>query len=182
MGLIPPDPTGDSSLAKVYEEAFSAGATVVVEDLYAEDSITLVNTSQGIIGFAICRDVLDLAGVGNPLERYLNFVDHIMVISFNEGVTWLFEAQGEDLARWHNYSVSYINSKQALPAASYAPDTNVVMGFCMYPYDQAASGITATLHFPDVEHRQQTESMKYEQVPANGQVIYVIKKTKVQNV
>ena len=174
---VPQPPYGTSSIETVYKDAHAAGATVVVEDLYSENMITMVNTSQGVIGFAICRDVLDLGGVGNPLEQYLDFVDHVMIISYNAGVTWLFEAQGEDLARWHNCSVSYINSRQALSDSVYKQDTNVVMGYSMYPWDRDASAINATLYFSDIYGKKQTDSMTYKMVPEDGIMTYTVQKT-----
>ncbi len=171
---VPGDPSKmpESDWKTIFEAAQSAGKKVVVEDFVSGGGIALVNTSKGMLGFAICRDALDLAGVGNPLERYLNFVDHLMIISFNEGVTNLFEAQGEDLARWHNCAVAYMNAGQ-----SVGPTNDVVkMAYCIYPYDRASSGIGGKIYY-----RKAPEAgwghLGIEALPASGNVLHALEKT-----
>jgi predicted amidohydrolase len=167
-----------SSLKKLFEEAKAAGANVIVEDFISSNSITLVNTSKGMFGFAICRDVLDLAGIGNPLEHYLNFADFIMIISFNEGKTVLFEAQGEDLARWHNCAVTYVNAKQAVP--NFDNNSEVKMSFSIYPYDESSSAISGEIYYAKPLQDKFGE-IKIKKVPPNGNILYEIKNTPGKN-
>ncbi len=169
-----PEDVPDPSWREVYKEAKDHGDKVVVEDFVSGSNITLVNTSNGVFGFAICRDVLDLAGVGNPLEKYLNFVDFMMIISYNEGVTNLFEAQGEDFARWHNCAVTYVNAGQAVPE----PDKNdiVKMGYCIFPYDRSSSGIGGEIYYGKAPGSS-LGHLGIKTLPKSGNILYTISKT-----
>ncbi len=158
-----------SDWKEIYQAARSHGKKVIVEDFLSGGSITLVNTSKGMLGFAICRDALDLAGIGNPLERYLNFVDHLMIISFNEGVTNLFEAQGEDLARWHNCAVVYMNAGQAVAATNDV----VKMAYSINPYDRASSGIHGTIYYCKAPESRWGH-LDVEALPASGNVLHAL--------
>ncbi len=168
---VPKDVAGlpDSDWKEIFQAAQSHGKKVIVEDFVSGGSITLVNTSMGMLGFAICRDVLDLAGVGNPLERYLNFVDHLMIISFNEGVTNLFEAQGEDLARWHNCAVVYMNAGQAVAATNDV----VKMAFSIHPYGHASSGIQGKIFYSKAPESRWGH-LGVEALPASGNVLHAL--------
>lgn len=159
----------NASFQQVIDAARAAGANIIVEDFESSGSITVVNTSVGYFCFAICRDVLDLAGIGNPLKQYLDFADFITVISFNAGVTELFEAQGEDFARWHNCGVTYVNAKQAL--ADYGTNTTVKMSFNIYPYDKAGSALSGEIYYAKAEIDSFGE-MKVKSVPDDGNILY----------
>ncbi|MCP4215880.1 MAG: hypothetical protein GY765_14600 [bacterium] len=162
------------ALKKLYDEAKAAGATIIVEDFVSSDSITPVNTSAGVIGFAVCRDVLDLAGIGNPLRRYLDFVDFAMIVSFNDGITNLFEAQGEDLARWHNCGVCYVNAMQAVPNCQ--TNSEVKMSFAIYPYDKAGSAISGEIYYGNPLQEKFGE-IQLKKVPQDGNILYVLSPT-----
>ena len=118
--------------------------------------------------------MLDLAGVGNPLERYLNFVDYLMIVSFNSGATTLFEAQGEDLARWHNCAVVYVNAGQAVP--KLADNELVKMGYCIHPYDGASSGLGGEIYYGKAP-ASSFGHLAVSTLPPSGNVVYTIPKT-----
>ncbi len=124
-----------------------------------------------MFGFAICRDVLDLAGVGNPLERYLNFVDFLLIISFNSGDAVLIEAQGEDFARWHNCAVVYVNAGQAVP--KLADNNQVMMGYCIHPYGKASSGIGGETYYGKAP-ASSFGHLAIKTLPPSGDVIYTL--------
>lgn len=146
---VPPDSTSvaDPVLRAMFEDARSRGCSVVVEDIAAGDAVTLIPTSAGLFGLCICRDALDLAGMGNPMQRTLDVVDFQLIVSFNSGATELFDAVGEDFARWHNCAVVYNNARQAIHGEAQA--STVRLGFCIYPYDRAGSAMQGEIVYVD---------------------------------
>lgn len=104
---------------------------LLVEDIVVDDAINVLAYKDCIVGIAICRDVLDLLDKNNPLHRYCDFVDLMLVISENNGDTNMFVGTAECLARWHNCATLYTN---ALHEAGSNPDPFLEMSFALYPY------------------------------------------------
>lgn len=104
---------------------------LLVEDIVVDDRITILPYKDCIVGIAICRDVLDLLDKNNPLHKYCDFVDLMLVISENNGDTNMFVGIAECLARWHNCATLYTN---ALHEAGSTPDPFLEMSFALYPY------------------------------------------------
>lgn len=95
---------------------------LLVEDISVSSNIALIPMKDGVIGIANCRDVLDLADPHNPIHRYANFVDLMLIISENSGNTNMFVGVAECLARWHNCATLYTNSVAQTQKISGADD------------------------------------------------------------
>ncbi len=105
---------------------------LLVEDILVDDRITILPYKDCIVGIAICRDVLDLLDKHNPLHRYCDFVDLMLVISENNGDTNMFVGTAECLARWHNCATLYTNALHE--AGAQKLDPYLEMSFALYPY------------------------------------------------
>ena len=102
------------------------------EDIIMEDKVTILPFEDCVVGVAICRDVLDPLDKHNPLHKYCDFVDVMLVISDNNGDTNMFVGTAECLARWHNCATVYTNSV-AETGESASPDTHLEVSFALYP-------------------------------------------------
>lgn len=102
------------------------------EDIIMEDKVTILPFEDCVVGVAICRDVLDLLDKHNPLHKYCDFVDVMLVISDNNGDTNMFVGTAECLARWHNCATVYTNSV-AETGGSASPDTHLEVSFALHP-------------------------------------------------
>lgn len=96
---------------------FSSGnkTQIKTEDFTSGNCRRFIPVKGGILGVAICRDVLDLLQSANPLHHYANMVDFMLMPSMNGGHTDLFTSGAESLARWHNCATFYVNAYQAIP-------------------------------------------------------------------
>lgn len=103
------------------------------EDIIMEDRVTILPFEDCVVGVAICRDVLDPLDKHNPLHKYCDFVDVMLVISDNNGDTNMFVGTAECLARWHNCATVYTNSV-AETGGSASPDTHLEVSFALYPH------------------------------------------------
>lgn len=104
---------------------------LLVEDIVVDDRISLLPYKDCIVGIAICRDVLDLLDKNNPLHRYCDLVDLMLVISENNGDTNMFVGTAECLARWHNCATLYTNALHETGGDN--PDPYLEMSFALYP-------------------------------------------------
>lgn len=102
---------------------------LLTEDISMDDNITLLPFRDCVIGVAICRDVMDLLDSHNPLHRYCDFVDIMLVISDNSGDSNMFVGTAECLARWHNCATVYTNS-----IGSSRSDPHLEISFALYPF------------------------------------------------
>lgn len=107
---------------------------LLVEDIEMNDNITLLPYSDCVVGIAICRDVMDLLEPHNPLHKYCNFVDVMLVISDNNGDSNMFVGIAECLARWHNCATVYTNSIHEAVLKLDEPDNHLEISFALYPY------------------------------------------------
>lgn len=114
---------------------------LLVEDIQLSPDITVLPCKDGVIGVAICRDVMDLADKHNPIHQYCDFVDLMLVISDNNGDSNMFTGTAECLARWHNCATLYTNSV-AETGNETAPDDKLEVSFALYPYKKG-SGSTS---------------------------------------
>lgn len=103
------------------------------EDIAMEDNVMILPFADCVLGIAICRDVLDLLDSHNPLHKYCDFVDVMLVISDNNGDSNMFVGTAECLARWHNCATVYTNSV-AETRSHGKPDTHLEVSFGLYPY------------------------------------------------
>lgn len=167
---------------------------LLTEYISMDDNITLLPYKDCVIGVAICRDVMDLLNSHNPLHKYCDFVDIMLVISENRGDSNMFVGTAECLARWHNCATVYTNSIGSSPT----PDSNLEISFAIYPYkgtnvssSTAVSGdityekkpfnarrandedMVGILNSPGIEYTQFTE----EEL-ANCCKVYTVKETK----
>lgn len=106
---------------------------LLVEDIVVDDSITVLPYKDCIVGVAICRDVLDLLDKNNPLHRYCDFVDLMLVISENNGDTNMFVGTAECMARWHNCATLYTNALHEAGKGNKL-DPYLEMSFALYPF------------------------------------------------
>lgn len=116
---------------------------LLTEDIRMDDNITILPFKDCVIGVAICRDAMDLLDTHNPLHKYCDFVDVMLVISDNNGDSNMFVGTAECLARWHNCATIYTNTiEEAL--ISSEPDSHLEISFAIYPYKGAkVSGSTS---------------------------------------
>lgn len=83
---------------------------LLVEDIELGQNITLLPFKDCIVGIAICRDAMDILDKHNPIHKYCDFVDIMLIISDNSGDSNMFVGVAECLARWHNCATVYTNS------------------------------------------------------------------------
>lgn len=104
---------------------------LLVEDIEMNDNITLLPYKDCVVGVAICRDAMDLLDSHNPLHKYCDFVDVMLVISDNTGDSNMFVGTAECLARWHNCATVYTNSIHE--AGTDKLDSHLEISFALYP-------------------------------------------------
>lgn len=113
------------------------------EDFTMEDNVTILPFADCVVGIAICRDALDLLDSHNPVHKYCDFVDVMLVISDNNGDSNMFVGTAECLARWHNCATVYTNSV-AEAKRSGETDIHLEVSFGLYPFKgQNASDSTS---------------------------------------
>lgn len=140
----------DPVIKKISEEAQKAGCEVLVEDMEPGSCVAIIKVEGGYLGIAICRDVLDLLERSNPLLRYTDFVDIMLVTSLNSGHTNLFTSSAESMARWHHCATVYANALCAVPDPS---DKVVEVSFVLMPTLERVTGIKGEIYYrtaPDV--------------------------------
>lgn len=104
---------------------------LLIEDIEMNDNITLLPYKDCVVGVAICRDAMDLLDSHNPLHKYCDFVDVMLVISDNTGDSNMFVGTAECLARWHNCATVYTNSIHE--AGTERLDSHLEIAFALYP-------------------------------------------------
>lgn len=115
---------------------------LLVEDIEMNDNITLLPYKDCIVGIAICRDAMDLLDSHNPLHKYCDFTDVMLVISDNAGDSNMFVGTAECLARWHNCATVYTNSIHEALADPENPDNHLEVAFALYPHK--GSGVSSS--------------------------------------
>lgn len=117
---------------------------LLVEDIEMNDNITLLPYKDCVVGIAICRDAMDLLDPHNPLHKYCDFTDVMLVISDNTGDSNMFVGTAECLARWHNCATVYTNSIHEALTDPDKPDDHLEVAFALYPYKgSSVSGSTS---------------------------------------
>ncbi len=116
------------------EEYPTSKYNLLVEDIEMNDNITLLPYKDCVIGIAICRDAMDLLDSHNPLHKYCDFVDLMLVISDNTGDSNMFVGTAECLARWHNCATVYTNSIHEALTNSDTIDNHLEISFAIYPH------------------------------------------------
>lgn len=115
---------------------------LLVEDIEMNDNITLLPYKDCIVGIAICRDAMDLLDSHNPLHKYCDFADVMLVISDNTGDSNMFVGTAECLARWHNCATVYTNSIHEAQANTKKIDNHLEISFALYP--NKGSGVSSS--------------------------------------
>ena len=110
---------------------------LLLEDLQLDGSITLLGYKDCVVGVAICRDAMDLLDARNPLHRYCDFADLMLVISDNSGQSNMFVGVAECLSRWHNCAMLYTNAVNE--AADETAAKFLEISFGIYPYKRRTS-------------------------------------------
>lgn len=115
---------------------------LLLEDLYLDGNITLLGYKDCVVGVAICRDAMDMLDARNPLHRYCDVADLMLVISDNSGQSNMFVGVAECLARWHNCAMLYTNAVNE--AADETAAKFLEISFGIYPYkNRKSSGSTS---------------------------------------
>ena len=120
----------------------SKDKVVMVENLNIANKnefLTFIPCEDCIIGVAICRDVLDMLNLDNPLHRYVDIVDLLIVISYNAKDTNMFMGAAECLSRWHNCGVVYTNHIGICDS----DDELIEVSFVLTPFKSKISGTTS---------------------------------------
>jgi hypothetical protein len=146
--LIPFTMGYSTSVAKTYQfdtEKYPLSEyKLLVEDIEMNDNITLLPYKDCVIGIAICRDALDLLDSHNPLHKYCDFTDIMLVISDNAGDSNMFVGTAECLARWHNCATIYTNSIHEAIGSDNKTDNYLEISFGIYPFkDSKTSSSTS---------------------------------------
>lgn len=116
---------------------------LLLEDLYLDGNISILGYQDCVVGIAICRDAMDLLDARNPLHRYCDFVDVMLVISDNSGQSNMFSGVGECLARWHNCAMLYTNAVNE--ASDETSEKFLEISFGLYPYKNRKSSSSTSL-------------------------------------
>lgn len=136
MGKVFPDAENPPVIGNIDPKDYD----LLVEDIQLSSNITVLPCMDGVIGVAICRDVMDLTDRHNPIHRYCDFVDLMLVISDNSGDSNMFTGTAECLARWHNCATLYTNS--VAETGNKEPDDKLEVSFAIYPWKKG-SGSTS---------------------------------------
>lgn len=158
-----PSKTFSPDMETIVNNAKAAGCNILVEDLGMGDdgvSFRIVRIESGYIGVAICRDVLDLSERCNPLNRYIDFVDVMLVVSMNSGHTNCFTSTAESMARWHYCATVYNNN---MTSVNNPKDMIVEMTFAIWPRSASAAGIQGCIYYrkaPVFEQLLQNNGLK----------------------
>ena len=112
-----------------------ADKQVISEDLEVNSDLFFVCAQDCITGIAICSDVVNFSNDLNPIHRYADFVDVLVIISESSADTEMFLATAENLARWYNCAVIYANDINIdfLENANNTNDKLVEVSFCISP-------------------------------------------------
>lgn len=110
-----------------------------VEDIDITSDVTIIPAKDGIIGVAICRDAMDLLDLHNPVHKYADFIDLLLIISYNNGDSNMFSGTAECLSRWHNCATLYTNSIGEAYSGGGSIDDKLEISFALYPYKNTKS-------------------------------------------
>ena len=138
MGKMAPDAENPPIIHNINPHDYD----LLVEDIQLSSNITVLPCKDGVIGVAICRDVMDLADKHNPIHQYCDFVDLMLVISDNSGDSNMFTGTAECLARWHNCATLYTNS--VAEAQGSNPDDKLEVSFALYPRKGGSSSTSVS--------------------------------------
>lgn len=138
MGKMAPDAENPPTIHDINPRDYD----LLVEDIQLSSNITVLPCKDGVIGVAICRDVMDLADKHNPIHQYCDFVDLMLVISDNSGDSNMFTGTAECLARWHNCATLYTNS--VAEAQGSNPDDKLEVSFALYPRKGGSSSTSVS--------------------------------------
>lgn len=138
MGKMAPDAENPPAIHDINPRDYD----LLVEDIQLSSDITVLPCKDGVIGVAICRDVMDLADKHNPIHQYCDFVDLMLVISDNSGDSNMFTGTAECLARWHNCATLYTNS--VAEAQGSNPDDKLEVSFALYPRKGGSSSTSVS--------------------------------------
>lgn len=114
-------------------------SNIDVENIEISSDVTIMPTKDGVIGIAICRDVMDLLNLHNPMHKYCDFVDLMLVISYSTGDSNMFVGTAECLARWHNCATLYTNAISTAYKKDL-PDDKSEISFAIYPQKNPSIG------------------------------------------
>jgi hypothetical protein len=156
----PASSTGSPDIDEIVNAAKAAGCNTIVEDLEPGISFRIVRVNSGYIGIAVCRDVLDLSEECNPLNRYCDFVDIMLVISMSSGHTNCFTSTAESMARWHYCATIYNNNMTSVLDPN---DKTVEMSFAIWPKVISAAGIQGEIYYrskPIIEQLAQLQHLE----------------------
>ena len=117
---------------------------LLVENIRLDNNVTILPCKDCVVGVAVCRDVMDILDKHNPVHKYCDFVDVLLVISDNTGDSNMFVGVAECLARWHNCATLYTNSigeaqheKVSEEGKKIVVDEFLEVSFGIYPYKKA---------------------------------------------
>lgn len=141
----------------------TADINTSIEDIDVETDVTIIPTKDGIIGVAICRDAMDLLDSHNPIHKYTDFVDLLLIISYNNGDSNMFVGAAECLARWHNCGTLYTNSiKEAYPSGG-GIDDKLEISFAIYPYknSRSSTSLSGEITYASAPFNSELEKSEY---------------------
>lgn len=149
--------------------------SLLVEDIELPDSIRVIPYKNIIIGVAICRDVMDLTDKHNPIYKYCDFVDLMLVISDNTGDSNMFVGTAECLARWHNCATLYTNSV-AETIKGERVDNKLEVSFGLYPSkggpsSTSVAGVISYIQKPSFD-KAAKDAPEIAQILYSGSIAY----------
>lgn len=145
---------------------------LLVEDIKLDNNITILPCKDCVVGVAICRDVMDILDKHNPVHKYCDFVDVMLVISDNTGDSNMFVGVAECLARWHNCGTVYTNSVGEAQHEQTV-DTYLEVSFGLYPFKKKG-GSSSTSVSGDITYKlTPTINMKADMEAALGPVMII---------
>lgn len=138
---------------------------LLVEDIQLDKNITILPMGDCVIGVAICRDVMDMLEPNNPMHKYCDFVDMMLVISDNSGDSNMFVGAAECLARWHNCATLYTNSVNEAKLDSETEcttDSFLEISFAIYPFKKkdshSSTSVSGEIAYLELPHMTITEN------------------------
>lgn len=114
---------GSITTQRLCDEAKAAGCSELKEDVVSGCSMRLLSTPVGVIGIAICKDVLFMDRGG--MSRYTDLADHMLVVSMNPAAGYF---QSTAVLQAHLCTAMfYVNAAQVLRPLTRRPFPEAAM-------------------------------------------------------
>jgi predicted amidohydrolase len=154
-----------NNMSDVIKKADEKGCKYIEEHIQPGNMIRVLSTPIGIIGIAICKDLLANKDL---IERYNIIVDHLIVVSMNFSSAAWFWTESEISVRANCGAMFYVNASQVVEPEN----TDVDMVFWHIPCQLFKDNPSKN---KERYFRQKPSNSQHYQLPEDGRVCFEIK-------